>query len=74
MHLIRAIIRPDKVDQVKEGGTRRVPCVRPHSEGGARARSVEGHSIVYRGQEYSVSLLPKMSVESVVPGDLVETS
>jgi hypothetical protein len=29
---------------------------------------------VYRGQEYSVSLLPKMSVESVVPGDLVETS
>ena len=32
----------------------------------------KGHTTVYRGQEYNVSLLPKMSVEAVVPDDNVD--
>ena len=30
-----------------------------------------GHSAVYRGSEYEVSLLPKMEIEVVVPDDRV---
>jgi nitrogen regulatory protein PII len=32
----------------------------------------KGHTAVYRGQEYTVDLLPKMELEAVVPDDLVE--
>jgi nitrogen regulatory protein PII len=32
----------------------------------------KGHTAVYRGQEYSVSLLPKMEIEVVVPDQIVE--
>jgi nitrogen regulatory protein P-II 1 len=31
-----------------------------------------GHSTVYRGSEYEVSLLPKVEIEVVVPDDLVD--
>ena len=31
-----------------------------------------GHSAVYRGREYEVSLLPKMKIEAVVPDEMVE--
>jgi nitrogen regulatory protein PII len=71
MQLIRAIIRPDKVDLVKEalGGIHitgmTVSEVRGHGK-------QKGHTAVYRGQEYNVSLLPKMSVETVVADHLVE--
>ena len=33
----------------------------------------KGHTAIYRGQEYEVSLLPKMEVEVVAPDHLVET-
>jgi nitrogen regulatory protein PII len=32
----------------------------------------KGHTAIYRGKEYNVSLLPKMEVEVVVTDDLVE--
>ena len=32
----------------------------------------KGHTAVYRGQEYEVSLLPKMEIEVVVANDVVE--
>ena len=32
----------------------------------------KGHTAIYRGKEYVVSLLPKMEVEVVVPDDQVE--
>jgi nitrogen regulatory protein PII len=71
MQLIKAIIRPDKVDAVKDalntvgvtGLT--VTEVRGHGK-------QKGHMAVYRGKEYAVNLLPKMSVETVVPENLVE--
>ena len=32
----------------------------------------KGHTAIYRGQEYNVSLLPKMEIEVVVPDALVD--
>src|SRR5215831_15411569 len=71
MQLIKTIVRPNKVDDVKaalgkiniSGMT--VSEVRGHGK-------QKGHTAVYRGQEYSVSLLPKMEIEVVVPDDIVE--
>src|SRR6185436_7081607 len=65
MKLLKAIIRPDKVDAVKaaltsEGVTgMTVTEVRGHGK-------QKGHTAVYRGQEYQVSLLPKMQIEVVI--------
>jgi nitrogen regulatory protein P-II 1 len=71
MQLIKAIVRPNKVDEVKEalgkvqvtGMT--VTEVRGHGQ-------QKGHTAIYRGKEYNVSLLPKMSIETVVPDNMVE--
>lgn len=71
MKLIKAVVRPNKVDEVKDALAQNgisgmtVTEVRGHG----RQR---GHSTVYRGNEYEVSLLPKMEIEIVVPDDLVE--
>ena len=71
MQLIKTIIRPDKVDDVKDALTRlhvsgmTVTEVRGHG-------SQKGHTTVYRGQEYQVSLLPKMQIETVVADHLVD--
>src|SRR5476649_2778598 len=65
MKLIKAIVRPNKVDDVKEAlGKVSLPGmtvteVRGHGK-------QKGHTAIYRGKEYSVSLLPKMEVEFVV--------
>ena len=32
----------------------------------------KGHTAIYRGQEYNVSMLPKMEVEVVVPDSMAE--
>ena len=71
MKLVKAIVRPNKVDEVKDAlaacnvGGMTVTEVRGHG----RQR---GHSAVYRGREYEVSLLPKMKIEAVVPDEMVE--
>lgn len=71
MKLVKAIVRPNKVDDIKDAlaackvGGLTVIEVRGHG----RQR---GHSAVYRGREYEVSLLPKMKIETVVPDDRVE--
>jgi nitrogen regulatory protein P-II 1 len=65
MKLIKAVIRPNKIDEVKaaldklqvSGMT--VTEVRGHGK-------QKGHTAIYRGQEYQVSLLPKMQIEVVV--------
>jgi nitrogen regulatory protein P-II 1 len=69
--LIKAIVRPNKVDEVKaaleklqvSGMT--VTEVRGHGK-------QKGHTAIYRGQEYQVSLLPKMQIELVVSDSSVE--
>ena len=66
MKLIKAIIRPNKVDEVKDALERcnisgmTVTEVRGHGK-------QKGHTAIYRGKEYNVSLLPKMEIEVVVP-------
>ena len=71
MKLIKAIVRPNRVDEVKDalsavgipGMT--VSEVRGHG----RQR---GHPTIYRGSEYEISLLPKVEIEVVLPDDLVD--
>jgi nitrogen regulatory protein P-II 1 len=71
MQLIKAIVRPDKVDDVKDALTKihvsgmTVSEVRGHGK-------QKGHTAVYRGKEYQVTLLPKMQIETVVADDLVD--
>jgi nitrogen regulatory protein PII len=71
MLLIKAIVRPNKVDEVKEALTKAqvsgmtVTEVRGHGQ-------QKGHTAIYRGKEYNVSLLPKMAIETVVPDNLVD--
>jgi nitrogen regulatory protein PII len=71
MKLIKAIVRPNKVDDIKDAlgkvniSGMTVTEVRGHGR-------QKGHTAIYRGKEYNVSLLPKMEVEVVVNDDLVE--
>ena len=71
MKLIKAIVRPNKVDEVKDALERlqisgmTVTEVRGHGK-------QKGHTAIYRGQEYNVSLLPKMEIEVVIPDSVVE--
>lgn len=65
MKLLKAIIRPNKVDDVKDALAKlnisgmTVTEVRGHGK-------QKGHTAIYRGKEYNVSLLPKMQIEVVV--------
>jgi len=71
MQLIKAIVRPDKVDDVKDALTglhvsgMTVSDVRGHGK-------QKGHTAVYRGKEYQVTLLPKMQIETVVADEIVD--
>jgi nitrogen regulatory protein PII len=71
MKLIKSIVRPNKVDEVKDAlssmgiSGMTVTEVRGHGK-------QKGHTAIYRGQEYTVSLLPKMEIEIVVPENSVD--
>jgi nitrogen regulatory protein PII len=71
MKLIKSIVRPNKVDDVKDALEKlsisgmTVTEVRGHGK-------QKGHTAIYRGKEYNVSLLPKMEIEVVVHDRLVE--
>jgi nitrogen regulatory protein PII len=71
MKLIKSIVRPNKVDEVKEALAKlsisgmTVTEVRGHGK-------QKGHTAIYRGKEYNVSLLPKMEIDVVVADDQVE--
>ena len=65
MKLIKSIVRPNKVDDVKDALAKlniagmTVTEVRGHGK-------QKGHAAIYRGKEYNVSLLPKIEIEVVV--------
>ena len=73
MTKLEAIIQPTKLDAVKEvlsglgidGLT--ISEVRGHGR-------QKGHTEMYRGQEYSVDLLPKIKIESVMNDNLVDAA
>lgn len=71
MKLVKSIVRPNKVDDIKDALAKvnisgmTVTEVRGHGR-------QKGHTAIYRGKEYTVSLLPKMEIEVVVPDDAVD--
>lgn len=71
MKKIEAIIKPFKLDEVKESlqevGLQGVTVT--EAKGFGRQK---GHTELYRGAEYVVDFLPKVKVEVVLSDDLVE--
>jgi nitrogen regulatory protein P-II 2 len=71
MKLIMAIIKPFKLDEVREALT-------PLGVQGLTVTEVKGfgrqkgQTEIYRGAEYQVSFLPKMKIEVVVSDDMVD--
>lgn len=71
MKLVMALIKPFKLDEVREALT-------PLGVQGLTVTEVKGfgrqkgQTEIYRGAEYQVSFLPKIKIEVVVPAALVE--
>jgi len=71
MKKIEAIIKPFKLDEVKEAlhevGLQGITVI--EAKGFGRQK---GHTELYRGAEYVVDFLPKVKLEIVVEDDMVE--
>jgi nitrogen regulatory protein P-II 2 len=72
MKLVMAIIKPFKLDEVREALTQIGVEGLTVSEVKGFGRQ-KGQTEIYRGAEYTVSLLPKVKIEVVVKNDLTET-
>ncbi|GHD39437.1 nitrogen regulatory protein P-II 1 [Thalassobaculum fulvum] len=70
MKLVMAIIKPFKLDEVRESLTALGIQGLTVSEVKGFGRQ-KGQTEIYRGAEYSVNFLPKVKVEVVVGDDLV---
>jgi nitrogen regulatory protein P-II 2 len=72
MKLITAVIKPFKLDDVRE-------ALIPLGVQGLTVSEVKGfgrqkgQTEIYRGAEYVVSFLPKVKIEVAVPADLVDS-
>jgi nitrogen regulatory protein PII len=71
MKLIKSIVRPNKVDDVRDALEKLSISGMTVTEVRGHGRQ-KGHTAIYRGKEYSVSLLPKMQIEVVVPDEVVD--
>ena len=71
MKLIVAVVRPSKLEEVKDALAQLHISGMTISEVRGHGRQ-KGHTAVYRGEEYQISLLPKMKIEIVLPDELVE--
>ncbi len=71
MKKIEAIIKPFKLDEVKEAlhGIGLQGLTVTEAKGFGRQK---GHTELYRGAEYVVDFLPKVKIELVIEDDLVE--
>ena len=71
MKKIEAIIKPFKLDDVKEAlhGVGMQGMTVLEAKGFGRQR---GHTELYRGAEYVVDFLPKLKVEIIIPDSAVE--
>jgi nitrogen regulatory protein P-II 1 len=71
MQKIEAVIQPGKLEAVKEAlieiGVEGLTILEARGHGRQK-----GHTEFYRGREYSVDLLPKIKLETVVVDDLAE--
>lgn len=71
MKLVMAIIKPFKLDEVREALTSLGVEGLTVSEVKGYGRQ-KGHTEIYRGAEYAVSFLPKLKIEVAVKTDLVD--
>ena len=71
MKKIEAIIKPFKLDDVREALTEIGITGMTVTEVKGFGRQ-KGHTEIYRGAEYAVDLLPKVKLELVLPDDMVE--
>ena len=71
MQKIEAVIQPSKLDAVKDAlveiGVQGMTITEARGHGRQK-----GHTEFYRGREYSVDLLPKVKLETVVADEMVE--
>ena len=72
MKLVTAIIKPFKLDEVREAlssiGVQGITVTEVKGFGRQK-----GHTELYRGAEYVVDFLPKVKVEAAVADELVES-
>ena len=68
MKLVIAIIKPFKLDEVRDALTKLGISGLTVSEVKGYGRQ-KGHTEIYRGAEYAVNFLPKVKVEVAVPAD-----
>ena len=71
MKLVIAIIKPHKLDEVREalGGVDVQGLTVSEARGYGRQK---GHTEIYRGAEYETSLVPKIRLEVVVTADYAD--
>lgn len=71
MKLIMAIIKPFKLDEVREALSAVGVAGLTVSEVKGFGRQ-KGHTEIYRGAEYAISFLPKVKIEAVVDDALAD--
>ena len=71
MKKIEAIIKPFKLEEVKEGLNNKEILGLTVSEVKGYGRQ-KGHTELYRGAEYIIDFLPKVKIEVVVPDERVD--
>ena len=71
MKKIEAIIKPFKVDEVKDELNKIGVLGLTVSEVKGYGRQ-KGHTELYRGAEYAVDFLPKIKIELIIPDDIVD--
>ncbi len=71
MKKIEAIIKPFKLDDVKDGLNELGIKGMTVSEVKGYGRQ-KGHTEIYRGAEYIIDFIPKVKIEIVVPAERVE--
>jgi nitrogen regulatory protein P-II 2 len=71
MKIVMAVIKPFKLDQVRDALTRLGihGLTVTEVKGYGRQR---GHTEIYRGAEYAVNFLPKLKIEVAAPADRVD--
>ena len=70
MKIVTAVIKPFKLDEVRDALT----AIGVHGLTVTEVRGFgrqRGHSEIYRGSEYSVNFLPKLKIEVAAPADRV---
>ncbi|MCB1461120.1 MAG: P-II family nitrogen regulator [Nitratireductor sp.] len=71
MKIVMAVIKPFKLDEVRDAltaiGIQGLTVTEVKGYGRQK-----GHTEIYRGTEYAVSFLPKLKIEVAVAGDMVD--